>query len=226
MVKLAPSILAADFSKLGEEVRRVEKAGAEYLHLDIMDGHFVPNITIGPPVVSALRKGSQMVFDVHLMIENPDLYIEEFINAGADLVTVHAETVPHLHRSLQLIKKSGAEAGVALNPSTHPSVLEYVIDLIDLVLIMTVNPGFGGQDFIGEMVPKIEVVRDMLSRAGSSAEIQVDGGITVKTAPLVAGAGATVLVAGSAVFRAADPALAVEEIRQAAIKSLVTNGQS
>jgi ribulose-phosphate 3-epimerase len=225
MIKLAPSILAADFAKLGEDVRRVEEAGAEYLHLDIMDGHFVPNITIGPPVVAALRKNSRMVFDVHLMIASPDSYIDSFIDAGADLVTVHVETSPHLHRSLQTIKKRGVRAGVALNPSTHPSTIEYVLDMVDLVLVMTVNPGFGGQSFIPEMVPKIKIVRDMLAVAGTGAEIQVDGGITVNTAPLVAGAGATVLVAGSAVFGARDPAGAVCDIRGAAVRSSVVGNQ-
>lgn len=216
MVKIAPSILSADFSRLGEHVRIVEEAGAEYLHLDVMDGHFVPNITLGPPVVSALRKGSGMLFDAHLMIENPDLYAQRFIEAGADLVTVHAEASPHLHRTIQMIKKSGARAGVALNPSTHPSAIEYVLGMVDLVLVMTVNPGFGGQEFIAGMVDKIRAVREMLDRAGSSAEIQVDGGITTATAPLVYSAGATVLVAGSSVFGSADPGAAVRELRKAA----------
>ncbi|HBV99533.1 MAG: ribulose-phosphate 3-epimerase [Peptococcaceae bacterium BICA1-7] len=226
MIKLAPSILAADFSKLGEDVRRVEEAGAQYLHLDIMDGHFVPNLTIGPPVVAALRKNCRMVFDVHLMIQNPDSYIDSFIDAGADLVTVHVEAAPHLHRSLQMIKKRGIRAGVAINPSTHPSAIEYVLDMADLVLVMTVNPGFGGQGFIAEMVPKIKAVKDMLARAGSGAEIQVDGGVTVKTAPLVTGAGATVLVAGSAIFGAKNPAEAVRDIREAAVQPLVAGHQS
>lgn len=218
MIKLAPSILSADFTRLGEQVRRVEDAGAEYLHLDIMDGHFVPNITIGPQVVAALRKESEMLFDVHLMIENPEQFIDGFVDAGADLVTVHAEVPPHLHRTIQLIKERGVRAGVALNPSTSPAALEYVLGMVDLVLVMTVNPGFGGQDFIPEMVNKIKTVSAMLEAAGSEAEIQVDGGITCLTAPVVAGAGATVLVAGSSVFGSADPGAAVREIREAAKK--------
>jgi len=217
MIKMAPSLLAADFSRLADQIGRVEAAGAEYLHLDIMDGHFVPNITFGPPVVAALRKGSGMIFDVHLMIENPEQYIGGFIDAGADLVTVHAESTPHLHRAIQMIKNRGIKAGVALNPSTHPSAIEYVLGMVDLVLVMTVNPGFGGQDFISAMLPKIRTIRDMLQAAGSSAEIQVDGGIGNKTAPLVIEAGATVLVAGSSVFGRPDPGQAVREIREAAL---------
>lgn len=217
MIKMAPSLLAADFSRLADQIGRVEAAGAEYLHLDIMDGHFVPNITFGPPVVAALRKASGMIFDVHLMIENPEQYIGGFIDAGADLVTVHAESTPHLHRAIQMIKNRGIKAGVALNPSTRPSAIEYVLGMVDLVLVMTVNPGFGGQDFISAMLPKISTIRDMLKAKGLSAEIQVDGGIGVKTAPLAAEAGATVLVAGSSVFGKPDPGQAVREIREAAL---------
>lgn len=215
MIKIAPSVLSADFTQLGEQVRLVEKAGAEYLHLDIMDGHFVPNITFGPMVVAAVKKSCKMFFDVHLMIENPDLYIDSFIQAGADLVTVHAETSPHLHRTIQAILSRGIKAGVAVNPATGPEMIRYVLGMVDLVLVMTVNPGFGGQNFLPEMVPKIRLVREMLAAAGSSAEIQVDGGITVKTAPVAAEAGATVLVAGSAVFDAPDPGAAVQAIRKA-----------
>jgi len=216
MIKLAPSILSADFSRLGESVEVVEKAGAEYLHIDVMDGHFVPNITIGPLVVSSLRPRCGMVFDVHLMIEKPENYIDDFILAGADIVTVHAETVTHLHRAVEMIKKKGKKAGVALNPATHPGVIEYVVHMLDLVLVMTVNPGFGGQKFIREMLAKIEIVKEMISKSGSPAEIQVDGGISSATAASVSAAGATVLVAGSAIFNTGDPAAAVREIREEA----------
>lgn len=216
MIKIAPSILSADFARLKEQVQLVERAGAEYLHLDIMDGHFVPNITFGAPVVASLRGFSNMVFDVHLMIENPDMYIESFIDAGADIITVHLEACRHLHRTLQLIKAKGIKAGVALNPHTSPSGLEYVLPMLDLILVMSVNPGFGGQDFIKESIPKIIKIRQMIMDSGSEAEIQVDGGINVLTAPLVSSAGAKVLVAGSSVFGASDPVIAVKEIRKAA----------
>lgn len=215
-VKIAPSILSADFTALLPDVLKVEEAGAEYLHIDVMDGHFVPNITVGPLIVKALRPKSNMFFDVHLMIENPGLYIEEFIQAGADLVTVHAESVNHLHRTVSLIKKKGARAGVALNPATSPAVIEYILPLVDLVLLMTVNPGFGGQAFIPEVLPKIATVRKMLERCGSRAEIQVDGGINLETAAVVVKAGANVLVAGSAIFGSGDIVAAVRQIRKAA----------
>jgi ribulose-phosphate 3-epimerase len=216
MIKIAPSILSADFSSLGEQVKLVEEAGAEYLHLDIMDGHFVPNISFGPGLVAALRKKSNMIFDVHLMIENPDYYIADFIAAGADIITVHAESGRHLHRTLQLIKSKGIKAGVSLNPHTSPGCLEYVMPMIDLVLVMSVNPGFGGQEFIMESLPKIKLIKETIESFSSKAEIQVDGGITIQTAPLVSAAGATVLVAGSAIFNSPDPALAVNQIRKAA----------
>ncbi|MEW5898223.1 MAG: ribulose-phosphate 3-epimerase [Bacillota bacterium] len=212
MIKIAPSILAADFAALGQEIKRIENA--DYLHIDVMDGHFVPNLTIGPPVVAALRPHSRLVFDVHLMIAGPERYIASFLEAGADLITIHAETGGHLHRTLTQIKEGGARAGLALNPATPPEVLQYLVELIDLVLVMTVNPGFGGQAFIPGMLAKIAAVKQLLEAAGSSAEIAVDGGIDAKTAPLAAKAGATVLVAGSAIFGSADPAQAVDEIRR------------
>ncbi len=216
MLKIAPSILSADFSRLGEQVRLVEQAGAELLHIDVMDGHFVPNITIGPLIVQSLRPLSGLVFDVHLMIENPDRYIADFATAGADIITVHAETCPHLHRTLQSIKQHGKKAGLAYNPATAPQGLEYILPLLDIILVMTVNPGFGGQDFIPQMLSKIRAVRTLLDTEKSAALLQVDGGINRSTAAAVAGAGAAVLVAGSAVFGAADPARAVKELKEAA----------
>jgi ribulose-phosphate 3-epimerase len=216
LVKIAPSILSANFAALGEQVRAVESAGAEFLHIDVMDGHFVPNITIGPLVVEAVRPLSDMVFDVHLMIENPDRYINDFAAAGADIITVHAETCPHLHRTLQAIKQAGKRAGLAFNPATTPEGLEYVLPLLDLVLVMTVNPGFGGQEFITGMLPKIRQVKTLLEKEKPGVLLEVDGGINAETAPGAVRAGAGVLVAGSAVFGAGDPAAAVRRLREAA----------
>jgi len=214
MIKIAPSILSADFANLAGEIKKIEENGASYLHIDVMDGHFVPNITIGPSVVASLRPYSRLVFDVHLMIADPAKYIGSFQKAGADIITVHAEADIHLHRTLGQIRQSGAKAGVALNPSTPLEVLSYVLPLVDLVLIMTVNPGFGGQAFLPEMLGKIAAVKQLLERSGCPAEIEVDGGIDKNTAPLVAKAGGTVLVAGSAIFCAPDPAAAIREIYQ------------
>ncbi|MDE3059528.1 MAG: ribulose-phosphate 3-epimerase [Pseudomonadota bacterium] len=199
-VKIAPSILSADFARLGEEVDAVTQAGADYIHVDVMDGHFVPNLTIGPVVVKSIRPFSKLPFDVHLMIEPVDPYIEAYVKAGADIVTVHAEATTHLDRTLNLIKSLGVKAGVSLVPGTPASALEYVMDIADLILVMTVNPGFGGQSFIASQLEKIRTIRAMIEKSGRAVELEVDGGINPETARKVIAAGADVLVAGSVVF--------------------------
>ncbi len=216
-IQIAPSILSADFGRLAEEIRAVDEAGADQIHVDVMDGRYVPNITIGPLIVKAARKATKKPLDVHLMIVEPERYVEDFIEAGADTVTVHAEAATHLHRVIQQIKGAGARAGVSLNPSTPPDVLDYVLGDLDLVLVMSVNPGFGGQSFIPAVVPKIAAIRERLEAHGRAGEvdIEVDGGIKPATAPAVVAAGANLLVAGSAVFNQPDYRAAIEGIRNA-----------
>ncbi len=218
-LRIAPSILSADFSRLGEDVRRAEAAGADWIHVDVMDGHFVPNITIGPLVVEAVRRSTELPVDVHLMIETPERYVQDFADAGADLITVHSEACPHLHRVIASIREAGARPGVAINPGTPVEMLTDVLPLVDLILVMTVNPGFGGQSFIPRSVDKLARLEQMLLREGLSGavDVQVDGGISETTAPGVVGAGANVLVAGSALFRAPDGVeSAIARLRSAA----------
>lgn len=200
VIRIAPSILSADFAKLGEEVRAVTQAGADYIHVDVMDGHFVPNLTIGPSIVKAVRRHSELPFDVHLMISPVDPYIDNFVEAGADIITVHVEAGPHLHRTIQKIKNTGRKAGVALNPATPAEAIDHVLDDVDLILVMTVNPGFGGQSFIESQLDKISILRGKIDASGRDIELEVDGGINFKTAPLAIEAGANILVAGTATF--------------------------
>lgn len=212
-MKIAPSILAADFARLGEEIRDVEAGGADYIHVDVMDGHFVPNITMGPQVVSAIRPHTNLPLDVHLMIEEPDRYIADFVQAGADIVSIHVEACAHLHRSIHLIKEHGARAGVVLNPATSIETIQFVLDDVDLVLLMTVNPGFGGQTFIEGVLPKIRMLSDKIKKKGLAVEIEVDGGINRQTAKLCREAGTDVFVAGSAIFKQKDRKASIEAIR-------------
>ncbi len=221
LVKIAPSILSADFARLGEQVKEAEAAGADYIHVDVMDGHFVPNITVGPLVVRALRRITSLPLDVHLMVEKPELFVEDFSKAGADIITVHWEACPHIHRVLLKIKRMGKKAGVSINPATPVWVLEEIAREVDLILAMTVNPGFGGQSLIPSVLTKVEKLRDMLKREKASPEIEVDGGINEQTAPLVVRAGAQVLVAGAAVFESPlGIREAIQRIKTAALAAL------
>lgn len=215
-IRIAPSLLSANFAALGQDVARVEDGGADLLHVDVMDGHFVPNLTMGPPVIRAIRRVARIPLDVHLMVSNPDPYLEAYVEAGASMLSVHVEAVPHLHRTLQAIRRLGAKAGVALNPSTPAIAIEEVAGDLDFVLVMSVNPGFGGQSFIPRSVAKIRAIRALLDAAGSQADIEVDGGIDAGTAPAVVAAGARILVAGQAIFGSPDPTAAVSRLRLAA----------
>lgn len=212
-IKISPSILSADFAQLGAEIKDITQAGADYIHIDVMDGNFVPNITIGNEVVKSLRRTTNLPFDVHLMIENPDNHVKAFADAGADIITIHAEAVVHLDRSLALIKSLGKKAGVSLVPSTSEDILDYVMDKVDLILVMTVNPGFGGQKFLDSQLQKISKIREKIIRTGRKIDLEVDGGINPQTAPLVISAGADVLVSGSYIFGSNDYAQAIASLR-------------
>ncbi len=214
MVKIAPSILSADFSKLGEEVIAAEKAGADWVHIDVMDGHFVPNITIGPLVVEAVKRVTGLTMDVHLMIENPDQYVKSFADSGADIITVHEEACVHLHRTIQNIRECGVKAAVSLNPATPLANIEIVLNQVDMVLIMSVNPGFGGQSFIPEALPKIKKLKDMINERNLNVEIQVDGGVKVDNVAEVVSAGADIVVMGSAFYNSGDYAGTVKAVRE------------
>ncbi|MBW3113917.1 MULTISPECIES: ribulose-phosphate 3-epimerase [Bacillaceae] len=216
-MKIAPSILSANFAELGNEIKDVEKGGADYIHVDVMDGHFVPNITLGPMIVSAIRPLTTLPLDVHLMIENPSQYIEAFADAGADYITVHVEADPHLHRTIQMIKSKGVKAGVVLNPGTSAELIKPILQDVDMVLLMTVNPGFGGQSFIPSVVPKIKQIREWAKEVNPSLEIEVDGGINPETAAICAEAGADVFVAGSAIYNKPDRRAAIEELKKALV---------
>jgi ribulose-phosphate 3-epimerase len=214
MIKIAPSILSADFAKLGEEIHNIEKAGADYIHIDVMDGSFVPNITIGNEVVKSLRKKTQLPFDVHLMINNPDNHIKAFAEAGSDLITIHAEASIHLDRSLALIKSFNKKVGVSLVPSTHEDCLDYILEKLDLILVMTVNPGFGGQKFLASQLKKIENIRKKIEKSGKKIELEVDGGINDQTARIAVEAGADVLVSGSYIFGSGNYQQAIQNLKK------------
>ena len=220
MIKIAPSILAADFAKLGQEVKEVEAAGAELIHIDVMDGHFVPNISFGAIALEAIRPLSTLPMDVHLMIENPDQYIEQFAKAGADYITVHVEACRHLHRTIQLIRSYGVKPGVVLNPHTPIESIQHILEDVDMVLFMTVNPGFGGQKFIESVVPKVAALAKIIEERGLSIEIEIDGGINAETIVPCAKAGATIFVAGSAIYGKEDRAKALQEIKQAGLAAI------
>ena len=221
MVQIAPSILAADFADLGSAIRLVESAGAEVIHVDVMDGHFVPNITMGPPVVASIRKVTSLPLDVHLMIEDPDAYIQPFVDAGADWISVHVETCPHLDRTIQLIRSCGAKPGVVLNPATSLSTLDEALRLVEYVLVMTVNPGFGGQHFLPYTLEKVQRLRKVIQHKGLSARIEVDGGVSLENVPDLVKSGANILVVGSQIFGDPDPADAVRKLKVLAERSAV-----
>jgi ribulose-phosphate 3-epimerase len=223
-VQIAPSILAADFANLGAAVAAVERGGADFIHVDVMDGHFVPNLTVGPPVVRSLKAVTRLPIDVHLMLEEPERYVEAFVEAGAALVSVHVEVSPHLDRTLSFVKGLGARAGVVVNPSTPVGMLEEVAADVDYVLVMSVNPGFGGQAFLPSSASKVRRVRALLDRAGNRAPVEIDGGIDLDTVDAVVRAGAEILVAGSAIFHAPDPAAATRALRQAAVRAAASAG--